>query len=194
MKFTCRVRVGVSTPQRICVACGSLRGDSTATLKVGGGSRKQTIQLTFPVCAECDAARQRVGTVDSKRVGRGCLISLPIGVLGYFAYMILVARDPLSWFGTVDVLHISFSVWFGMLFGWVIAFVAVYLAFGKKLSRDVIDPHDEKVAAAVGSAVRITGYKPSSAWSEGEFTIDIQNPGYALEFQMANFAGISKVL
>lgn len=192
MKFTCRVRGGVVTPQLRCVSCGEPIGSSTATLKKGAGSRKQTMQLTFPVCGECDAARQRVGNVESKLVGRGCLIALPIGVLGYFAVAFLAARDSLSWVGTVDVLHVPCGVWLGMVLGWVVAYVAVYLAFGKKLSKDAIDPHDQAVSDRVEAAVKITGYKPSSAWAEGEFTIQIENPAYAYEFKMANFAGITK--
>jgi hypothetical protein len=151
------------------------------------------MQLTFPLCADCDAARQRVGTVESRRAGRGCLIALPIGVLGYFAVTFLVAPASLSWFGTVDVLHVPFSVWFGMLLGWVIVYVAVYLAFGKKLAKDVIDPLDQEVSDGINSAVKISGYQPSHAWSEGEFRIEFANALYAADFEAANPARCTRV-
>jgi hypothetical protein len=192
MKFTCRVSGGVATPQQRCVSCGEPVGSSTATLKKTAGTHKQTMELTFPVCDTCDGARQRVGDVDSKRAVRGCLISLPMGVLAYFAVAFLAARDSLAWVGTVDVLHIPFSVWGGMLLGWVIVYVAVYLAFGKKLSKDTIDPRDQAVSDRVEAAVKITGYQPSHSWTDGEFTIEIENVAYAYEFKMANFAGITK--
>jgi hypothetical protein len=152
--------------------------NSGATIEAKAGSNKQFLSLTFPVCSECDAARQRVDKVEGKKAGRGCLIGLPIGVVGYFVYHFLAARDTISWFG--------------MVLGWVLAYLAIFLLFGKKLTKDTIDPHDQEVSEKVKSAVKMN-LTQAILWTDGTVTIHFENAMYAHEFQSANSAKITKM-
>jgi hypothetical protein len=153
-------------------------GESKATITASTGSSKQSLSLKFLICQECDAAKQRVEKVEGKRAGLGCLVGLPIGIAGYFIYHFLTGRATISWFG--------------LLLGWIIAYVAIYLLFGKRLAKDRIDPHDQEVSDKVKSAVKLTGFNEAHAWTDGSVTFQFENASYASAFQSANFAKITQ--
>ena len=178
-QITCKLLGGFNTPQHLCVSCGMSMDNSTATVTASAGSGKQSLSLKFPVCKECDEARQRVEKVEGKRGGRGCLIALPIGVVGYFVYHLLTGRDTISWIG--------------LLLGWLLVYVVIYSLFGKKLTKDTIDPHDQQVTDGVNSAVKVTGFSDAHAWTDGQVTVQFENASYAHLFQSANFAKVIHV-
>lgn len=177
-KITCNLLGGFITPQHLCVSCGMPVINSGATIEAKAGSNKQFLSLTFPVCSECDAARQRVNKVEGNRGVVGCLIGLPIGVVGYFVYHFLAARDTVSWIG--------------LLLSWFLTWVVVILLFGKKLTKDTIDPHDQEVSEKVKSAVKMN-LTQAVLWTDGTVTIHFENSIYAREFQSANSTKITKL-
>jgi hypothetical protein len=165
---------GFMVPQRLCVSCGMPVGDSKAAVSASAGSGNQSLSLKFPVCGNCDAARQRVDKMEGRKGALGCAIGLPIGIIGYFAYHFLSGRDSISWMG--------------MLLCWFLAYAVIILLFGKRLTREKLDPQDREAATRLKSAVKMSNFKEAHAWTDGSVTIRFENAMYAGDFQTANIA------
>ncbi|TAK14368.1 MAG: hypothetical protein EPO32_02090 [Anaerolineae bacterium] len=163
---------GFAIPQTICAACGHAMLSPAKTVKASAGSRKQNLSLDFPLCQPCSDLLAELEAVEGRRAGRGCLVSLPFGVLGYFAYHLVAGRSEISWLL--------------LLVSWLVFFLLVYHLFGQIISPAAMTEEAEAVAERVRSAVKITGFTAAHSWADGGVTLEFIDHTYAHAFLNAN--------
>ncbi|MBI3158367.1 MAG: hypothetical protein HYZ26_02055 [Chloroflexi bacterium] len=159
-------------PQTVCSSCSHSILSPAKTIQASAGTSKQGLMLEFPLCQPCADLLTALEAVEGTRAQRGCLLSLPIALVGYFAYHLLAGREEISWLL--------------LLASWLLFYLLTYHLFGRWIGSVKMHEDAEAAAKRVRSAVKMSGFSEAHAWTSGGITLEFASEAYAHAFLQAN--------